>query len=898
MITDIPMPMPMSMSNARLWRAYLGEIRFEFVKSLRMPAFSVPTLLFPAMFYLLFGVLLGSARGNADMALYSFAAYGVFGAMGPGLFGFGVSLAIEREQGLMVFRQALPAPAGSYLLARMVMAMLFVGIITLLLIALALFAAHVPLTLAQAVKVLLINMLGTLPFCAIGLYVGSAVSGQASPAVINVIYLPMAFLSGLWVPLQFLPAFLGDLAWLWPSHHLAQLALAAVGAPSKGEVGTQITVLALVTLVFFVLAQRRLQGGGLSLFGTPRVFFRVAAAVAGAVAIVGALQWTGLLQPNGSAVAATPSPTTQPAPDATATLFIRQVRLFDGERVTDEVDVLVRDGLVRALGHGLQAPKGVPVIDGKGKTLLPGLIDAHVHTYGGSSRQDALRFGVTTEVDLFSDWRQLADARRQRDSLARTDAADLYSAGTLVTVAGGHGTEYGVPIPTLASTSAADKFVADRIAEGSDFIKLVLEDGTRWGKRNPSLSQPQVAAVIAATHRQGKLAIAHVATQQDAEVALMAGADLLAHMFTDAPAGDSLVELARSRKTCVVATLTVLDSVDQGGGGTRLAADSLVSSALSAEQRQALTQSFPKPLATGVLAQARDNVARLHSAGVTVLAGTDAGNPGTAHGVSLHQELELLVEAGLTPIEALRAATSQTARCFGLDRGSIAIGARADLLLVDGNPSVDIRDTRRTAGVWKNGFPIAHTAPASAGTAAVAATATAAAAAPSNSLIADFELGSAQAAYGSGFAASADDIRGGKSVAAIQVMDGGAANTAKSLEIAGTIDAAATAYPWGGAMFFPSDPPMQGLMDYSTKRTLRFFVRGDGRSYWLMLFSGPDMQATPAMLTFETGPQWREVRLALSDFSGADLHRVRAIGLMAGMPGGAFRFQVDGIHIE
>ena len=126
-----------TMSRSRVFAAYLGDIRFELVKMARTPAFAVPTLFFPAMFYVLFGVIMGSGQRSGTQCAAGARALGVFGTMAPGLFGFGVSLAFEREQGLLTFKQALPMPPGSYLLARMVMAMLFVGISSLLLITLA-----------------------------------------------------------------------------------------------------------------------------------------------------------------------------------------------------------------------------------------------------------------------------------------------------------------------------------------------------------------------------------------------------------------------------------------------------------------------------------------------------------------------------------------------------------------------------------------------------------------------------------------------------------------------------------------------------------------------------------------------------------------------------------------
>ena len=146
--------------------AYLGDIRFELIKMLRTPAFALPTLVFPAMFYLLFGVLLAQ-RQAAARPLYSFAAYGVFGTMGPGLFGFGVSLAFEREHGLLMFKQALPMPPGAYLLAR---ACHGDDVRHHHLVLLTLMLANSWVTCRSAscrrLKVYVIDVLGVLPFCA------------------------------------------------------------------------------------------------------------------------------------------------------------------------------------------------------------------------------------------------------------------------------------------------------------------------------------------------------------------------------------------------------------------------------------------------------------------------------------------------------------------------------------------------------------------------------------------------------------------------------------------------------------------------------------------------------------------------------------------------------------
>lgn len=240
------------------WRAYVLEARYEFLRLLRTPSFSVPTLMFPALFYLLFGVLLGSRTGKGA-AHYLLASYGVFGVMGVALFGFGVSVALDRERGLLTWKRALPMPPGAYLIAKMAMAMLFATIISLLLATIAITLAGVSMPLTQWALLLLINVLGVLPFAAIGLWLGSLIGGQGAPAVINLVYLPMAFLSGLWIPLTMLPDVVARAAVIWPSYHLLQIALPVVGhAPGQGSFAMHLAVLLAITLFFATLAWRRL----------------------------------------------------------------------------------------------------------------------------------------------------------------------------------------------------------------------------------------------------------------------------------------------------------------------------------------------------------------------------------------------------------------------------------------------------------------------------------------------------------------------------------------------------------------------------------------------------------------------------------------------------------------
>jgi ABC-2 type transport system permease protein len=234
--------------------AYLLETKYEFLRVLRTPSFVVPTLLFPPMFYLLFGLLLN--RGNGNAAHYLLATYSVFGVMAPGLFGFGVAMAIERERGWLALKRVAPMPPGAYLLAKMAMAAIFGLIIYSVLASMAHFLGDVQLAATQWLTLGVIAVCGVLPFCALGLLVGSRVNASAAPALINLIYLPMAFLSGLWMPLSLLPTFISQIAPLWPAYHLSQLALVTIGMGDGSALWPHVAAPIAFTAICFAIARR------------------------------------------------------------------------------------------------------------------------------------------------------------------------------------------------------------------------------------------------------------------------------------------------------------------------------------------------------------------------------------------------------------------------------------------------------------------------------------------------------------------------------------------------------------------------------------------------------------------------------------------------------------------
>jgi len=258
------------MSSARLWCAYATEVKYECLRALRAPAFSIPFLCLPIALYILFGVLLAGSMSHVDatVAKIMFVNWGVFGVMGPGMFGFGMFVASEREQGLMTLKRALPMPAGASLLAKMVMAMLFAGIVVMTLITAALVFGHPGLTFGQYLGVALADIAGSLPFCAIGLFLGTRASAKSAPAFANLAYLPFMHLGGLFYPL---PKSVQPLEFISPAFYLDKLCLRLVGAPNLDRLATgvagpssyggpalDIAVLAGVTILFATLAIRRL----------------------------------------------------------------------------------------------------------------------------------------------------------------------------------------------------------------------------------------------------------------------------------------------------------------------------------------------------------------------------------------------------------------------------------------------------------------------------------------------------------------------------------------------------------------------------------------------------------------------------------------------------------------
>jgi imidazolonepropionase-like amidohydrolase len=351
---------------------------------------------------------------------------------------------------------------------------------------------------------------------------------------------------------------------------------------------------------------------------------------------------------------------------------VANVRVFDGDRIGDPTTVVIDGG---ALAPGDEADVE---IDGACGILLPGLIDAHVHLHELANLEQLASFGVTTALDMASWPPSFVDSLRGRPGVT-----DIRSAGGSATAPGSvhSGIPDFPPEGILAGPEAAAPFVARRVAEGSDYIKVIADI--------PGPDAATLAALVSEAHAHGKLIVAHAAKHDAYAMAVAAGCDVLTHVPLDRPLDAHLASQMVEQRQVAVPTLTMMEGI----------VARLIAAGIASVPGSGAAQG-------PAYANARDSVGVLYASGVPVLAGTDSNAApfapaAVAHGESLHRELELLVAAGASTLDALRAATALPATHFGLDdRGHVAPGLRADLVLLRADPLQDITNTRTLAKVW------------------------------------------------------------------------------------------------------------------------------------------------------------------------------------------------------
>jgi imidazolonepropionase-like amidohydrolase len=430
--------------------------------------------------------------------------------------------------------------------------------------------------------------------------------------------------------------------------------------------------------------------------------------------------------------------------DASSLLVIRGGRLIDGtgQPPLDNAVVVIADGRIRSVfaeGQG-RVPSGAKVIEAGGGTLMPGLIDAHVHLVIGSagpalSTQEYMPDRVLHDLraDLYWGVTTIRSAGDTTDTILRLRDNErsgliigphLLAVGPTITCEGGHPARF-LPPPIAAeatrqlkSRSEVKAVIESLAAQKVDMIKVVYDGGSQWA-RFPKLPIDLLKAVVEEAHRNGLRVSVHTWILSDLKDAIRAGVDGVEHGATDALDMEA-VQLLRDRGVFYCPTLTVIESnarplkeVDGvlARDDVRSTVSAVIRDGLAKHQGYAFDMKKDRDLMnyfSAALRTCEQNVLLASKNGVKIVLGTDAGEPMVFHGLAPHDELRLLVASGLSPMEAIVAGTRTAAEYLGAasEFGTIEAGKRADLLIVDGNPLDNIGATKTIWHVIKDGLVV------------------------------------------------------------------------------------------------------------------------------------------------------------------------------------------------
>jgi len=353
-----------------------------------------------------------------------------------------------------------------------------------------------------------------------------------------------------------------------------------------------------------------------------------------------------------------------------STTAITNVRVFNGENLTEAKTIVIENGVIS------EKTTGDITVDGTGCTLLPGLIDSHIHLDDIDNLKQAAKYGVTTMLDMTTVSSELVDSLRNKPGL--TDVKSCYLAAC--TAGCNLIKEMGYSNNTIVtSVEDAERFVNEQVALGADYIKVIIEE--------PNGLFPEIiAGIVKASHKSNKLVFAHTTMNSTYKTAIETGVDVLNHIPMVGTLPEQIIDAIIAKGSYVIPTMVMMKGISEN-------------------------VKKMNPNAPVDFHNVEVSVGKLIKAGVTIIAGTDSNRTNKIsyidHGTSMHEELELMVNAGFTTVQAIQSATCVPSKVFGFDdRGVIEVGRRADLLLVEGDPTVDIKATRAIKGVWIAGVKV------------------------------------------------------------------------------------------------------------------------------------------------------------------------------------------------
>lgn len=684
---------------------------------------------FPLGFLFLFGFVM--ARGDARVMAVLMPGLLTTTLMSGGLFGVALPLVQQREIGLLRRLRVTPVPAAAIAIAHGVTATMtgFLSLVILMTLARLVFNLQMAGSWIALTGVYLCGAVALIPM---GLLVGSTARDmRTAPAIANLMFFPMMFLSGSAMPFAVLPEGVQRFARLLPTTYLVD-AYSSVIVRGEGvlQIAGSLAVLLGIGTVAVVLTSMLFRWEG-----TEPISRKSLATIAAAFVVV--LGVSALAAPAFRMGELPGARTVQAGAARGQVLVLRGATVLDGlgGRIVN-ARIVIRDHRIAEVlldDDRVPLPEGAAVEELTGRYVIPGLFDSHVH-WGGSGgigsapieqtgdrlTRDfgaSLAAGVTSVVSLtdnLRDMRSLAAAV----AAATERAPRTFFSGPSVTAKGGHPSEMFSFLPGLAeqltrqveSPEAARAAIAELDRERVDIVKLVLEPGFA-DRPLPRLREEVFRAAMAEARSRKMRTTVHVGTDADARLALDAGANGIEHSARGL--SDATIALMAARRVTFTPTNVVLDYgwKRQVAGGEdqlarRLAHPAILRTLLDPASPMApfLRDGDMATRMAQALAGSLDQTTRAVRAGVPILAGSDAGNPVTFHGVSLIRELELLAQAGLPLGDVLKSATSRAADRLGQSSlGRVTAGAVADLVVLEADPTEQVGAYRRVQSVYLGG---------------------------------------------------------------------------------------------------------------------------------------------------------------------------------------------------
>jgi len=719
-------------------KSYIALIQLDLKLALRQKSVLFFNYMFPLIFFVVFAQAMHGDRGNAMTQIVTMVI--IIGILGNGLFGAGMRAVQERESNVLRRYKVTPITPAPILIAATIVGWIIFMPLVLFMFCVAHFGYGMPWP-ARMGSILLFATLGILAFRAIGMILAAvANSMQESQILVQLVYLPMLFLSGATFPTSMFPAWLLIVTQFLPATYLVA-GLEGMMLRKESLVANGFPALALLITVFVGLfisyklfrweKEEKIRGSAKLWVGAVMLPFLVLGL------------WQAHTKQN---VAKTKMLNRELARGET--YLIRGARIFVGDgKVIESGAILIRGGKIVEVYEGEGPdPKTVKAtpIEAAGKTVLPGLIDVHVHLvapggfYADMTQYNpephmlrnlaAYLYSGVTAVRSVGDPLEIVLKVRSTVNSGEKLGAELFSCGPLFTAQGGHGTEYFKEMPanireqaeaqfTRLPTSAdeARRQVDELKRSNVDCVKAVLEagGGSRVFNR---LDSAIFQAIAQESHAQQLPLAVHTGDVRDVTDAVQASADSIEHgSFREAIPEGLFAEMV-SKKIFYDPTLSVGEAFrDFAAGNTDLLKRSLVQQVgptdlientekeMASKDVEAIRENiarFPFDLETGT-----QNLLRAYKNGVMLVTGSDAGNFLVLHGPTVQHELALWVRAGIPPAVALQGATYNAARLLRAENhiGSIRRGNDADLLVVDGNPIEDIGAVERISIVFFKG---------------------------------------------------------------------------------------------------------------------------------------------------------------------------------------------------